>query len=439
MGGVGVRRVLMVSYFFPPINEIGSIRLQKFAKYLPEFGWEPWVLTLEEGLYPSVGTLPLEIPASRVVRAGLGWAARWRRRAGGPLAGAGDDCAPVRRAPWARALLTQPSPRFLAQYRSLPWVGPAVRAGTQLLQKRPFHALLSSHGPPASHIVAARLSRAFGLPWVADFRDLWAEDHFVGKRGLALALESRLERRVLRRAGYLVTVSEPLAERLRRLHGKTVSVVMNGFDEQEFAGLEPEEIRPGLRIVYTGRLYSGKQDPAPLFEAMRELRGAGTGSALPIEAHFHGADPGAVRPLAEQAGVGDAVVVHPRRPHEAALQAQVSADILLVLQWTDVRERGIVFAKIFEYLGARRPILALGPPGGVLEGILQDTGAGEMVSDRAGVMEFLEKWGRIKQACGTTRLEIPPERLEPYTRRHQTGVLAKVLHQVVDGCPAGLR
>lgn len=417
-------RLLLVSYYFPPANTIGALRAGKLAKYLPDHGWEPWILTLRDGLFASAGALPVEVPAQRVLRADLGrlatrLAERRRGRTGGGGAGRPG------RGVWVRFSALFSDVRF--PDRALPWCLPAIARGSELLRRERFDAIVSSHGPPSSHLVAAVLARRFRLPWVADFRDLWSGNHVHIRAGLPLRLETMLERRVLGRAVALTTVSAPLARRLAALHSKPVSVLPNGFDAADYAGEPPPERADSFVIVYTGTVYPGKQDPGPVLAAVAALGAQG----VRIELHFYGSDAPPLAAQAQACGAGAYLHLHPAIPHREAVARQQAADALLLLAWTDPGSDGVYTGKVFEYLGARRPILATGPGGGVIERLLADTGAGTLVRDRAAAVARLRELLRQKRECGTTRLPERAETLQLYTRRYQAGVLARLLEGVV--------
>ena len=434
-------KVLIVSYYFPPQNVIAAVRVGKLARYIADFGWEPWVLTLRSDLFPSAGDLPIEIPEGHVIRADLGrrmtriaMNRQLARREGlieaeaaGPAA-SGLRLAKGRLWAWLSAQFTDV--RF--PDRAMPWVRPAVRAGAEFLRGGSFAALFSSHGPPSSHRVAAALSRGFALPWVADYRDLWTQSHIQSRREPLQWLETRFERSVMKKACALTTVSEPLARQLESLHNKPVTVIPNGFDEEDYR-FQPSGDRDGVfRIAYTGMIYPGKRDPSIVFQAVRRLIDAAKLAADKIEVQFFGSDSPLILELARRAGVESCVRVHPRIPNQEAIRRQIEADLLLLLEWPHPSAKGVYTGKVFEYLGARRPILATGPEGGVIESLLRETQSGTLVHDAAAAAAEIERLIEVKRVAGSTRLPQATDVLRPYTRRWQARQLARIL----DACVA---
>lgn len=429
-----MKKVLIVSFFFPPTNAIGAIRVGKFAKYLGDFGWEPWVLTMDSSLLNVSEDLPVEIPSERVVRSDFGriFTAVVRGRKPRNAAPAGVNPAPARE-PRARFRVRLPgifSDSRLPD-RAFPWYLPALRAGEALVSQHAFGAVLSSHGPPASSIVGSILAGRHRLPWVADFRDLWTQNHaHRGRPGPIHRLEQRIETRVMRSCRTMITVSLPLKRELEQLHGKPVTVIPNGFDEEEYAGAARTPRRDGLRIVYTGMIYEGKQDPSPLFRAVRELIDAGTLGSHSIRIEFYGANPAFVMAQAAAAGVPDVVEAAPRIPQALARARQLDADVLLLLDWIVPGIQGYASGKVFEYFGARKPILAIGPRGSVIEGLLRETRAGVLATSSSDVKAALEKWLAARSSTGILPYEGDSGAVNRYSRRVQTGALARVLDSV---------
>jgi hypothetical protein len=260
-----------------------------------------------------------------------------------------------------------------------PWRPHAVREGLELLARERFHAILSSSGPPTVNLVARALQERSGLPWVADFRDLWTQKHDYPYGGLRRRWERRLELKTLRSASSLVTVSDPLAQAFSRLHRRPVEVIPNGFDPAERGGGDPVGSR--FRIVYTGSLYQGRMDPTPVLHALAELTSSGAMDRELVEVLVFGDDPAWLRQEVSQLGLDGVVSLRGRLPREQVLEQQRAAQLLLLLGWGDPGQRGITTGKVFEYLAAERPILCLGRTrGDVVEALLEETAAGAYCS-----------------------------------------------------------
>ena len=426
-----MRRVLVVSFFYPPDPAVGGRRVAKFVEYLPQCGWEPTVLTART----------VE-PASRPPSAGRVHATRffslWKllprqRAAAVPTPSLHERAArggPIRRHTYGalRHLLPMSSVRM--PDATLGWVPYAATEGQRLLEAGGFDAILSSAGPPSSHFVAARLQRASGLPWIADYRDLWSDNHWDARVAPFRWAERQLERRVLRRATLLTTVGPAWARRLADLHGKPVQVVFNGFDPRDY----PAQVQPaaGFSITYVGSLYWPDQNPEPLFAALASLKersGIDPG-ALGFELRFLGTEPGPIPSLAEKHGVNSWVRFVPGVPHAESLARQAASTALLFLGWRDPAE-GFISAKIFEYLGAGRPILAVGPPGGAISEILEECKIAYLTEDPGEIATRLEGWLREFERAGALPARQDAAAVARYTRQAQTERLAGLLERAV--------
>ena len=425
-------RILLVSFFFPPYNAIGAVRSGKTAKYLLALGHDVRVISAAD--QPLAGTLPVEVPEERVLRT------RWLNvnrpvemlLGGRQRIAAHGYIAPVS----GRPLLTSALRSLGAAYRTLlhlpdgeiGWYPFARTAGTRLIRAWRPDVILASGRPFTSLLVAHSLAHRFGIPWVAELRDLWTDNHSRLQPYPRRALERRVEARVLSSAARLITVSEPLAERLRGRVGDRVSVVTNGFDPDDYprlaTGGDPDRTGP-LRLVYTGMVYAGKQDAGPLFRA---LHGLGVG----VEAHFYGRYLDTVKSQAAEHGVGHAVHVHPPVPYAESLRLQRLADVLLLLLWNDRAERGVYTAKLFEYIGARRPILAVGGTRDAATELIEARGAGVVAGDAEAIRGLLERWRAQKRLAGGIA-DLPAEATSSLSRMEKTREIENVLRLVAMG------
>lgn len=432
----GPRRVLVVSYFFPPFRTVGGLRISKHTKFLPGFGWDPVVLTADWNDGPP--DMPVYVPESSVARVAPAFdiAAVPRRLLGGRGLPARSDNARIRR---RRLSLLE------AVYRQvvcmpdaqIGWRAPAVARGLQLIEQFRPALIFSSSLPNTSHLVAASLSRASGLPWVAEMRDLWTENHNFRRFQPVRMLEHRWEQKVLRRATALVTVSEPWAVRLRDSIGRPAHVVPNGFDPDDYPPpAEPEPKRFTLR--FTGMIYPGRQSPGALFAAIRQL--AETGAVTPDDFAVSFTGPG-LDPIAadiREAGIGGFASVHPPVPHREALALQQSATALVFLDWLRPEGRGWHSAKIYEYAGAGRPVLSIGPSDSAVASLIARTGIGRAASTPEQVAGVLRGWLDQWRRTGTLRYEADPEARHGLERRTAVRTLAALFDVVAPapGAPA---
>lgn len=409
------RRILLVSYLFPPYAGIGSLRIGKLSKFLTERGWDVRVLACASG---EAKSLPLEIDEARVVytpwfevdHALDGIIPKWYRQQQQPAASTAEagstgaakpTAAPAEESRMRLALRKLYMELVRWPDNRIGWLPHAVKAGSRLIEDWRPDVIYASAPPFTSLLVADRLADRFGIPWIAEFRDLWLDHPYYSYSPPRRAVEQIWERRVLGRARAMVTVSPPWARLLERKYAKPTALIMNGYVPEDFP--EPPPLPPQtegpLRIIYTGHIYEGYRDPTPLFQAMAML-GEDRGS---VHVEFIGTSNETLLPLARRCQVEDLITVRPPIPYREALRVQMEADVLLHLQWNDPKEEGTISGKLFEYVAARRPILGIGYEAGSVAQIVKDHQAGLICNEPAGIAEALRDWLRQKRAGG-----IPP-------------------------------
>jgi hypothetical protein len=363
------KKVLIITYHFPPRPSVASIRLGGLAKFLPEFGWEPTILTAKLPSDPDPRYRVIEIRESDILL-------EWKKR----LGFSSDKT--------FRDQLGQTGKKdtyidhFLHVVREViaypdynkNWKGYAIPVARDLLKQEKFDAIISSSGPSTAHLVANTLKKESGLPWIADFRDLWTLHHLYSYGRVRKYFETKLEVQILANADAITTVSHPLAEKLQHLHHKMVYVVPNGFDPELLN--HTSSLFSKFSINYTGRMYRGKMDPEPLFRVIRKLINENSIDPSDVEIHFWGCAETWIQRLVDEYNLNNVISLHDAIPRAKALWIQRSSQILLLFIWNDPKEKGIITGKIYEYLAAQRPILAIGPFGGTIPKLLEETNTG---------------------------------------------------------------
>lgn len=404
-------RILIVSWYFPPASTMGALCVGKLAKHLIANGHDVRVVCGRD--LPFSQTLPLEVPADRVhyarwldVNAPPRAAAKLKGLLVGSTAAPTTDAAPKSAGDAGTGsrdgLLRRISHLYMRCLNRpdayIGWYPFALAAGSRTLNGWRPEIVFASAPPFTTLLVVRRLARRFSIPLVAEYRDRWIEDPYTDYSRLELALDRRCEDGVLRDVCGLVTVSEPWAEDYRQRTGKPVAVVYNGFDLDDFpeSGSSPDTNRDRLEIVYTGIIYPERRDPTPLFQALKRLGS----KADQIRVKFFGATPHLVAASVAECDVEAHVEVNGVVPYRQALDVQAKADVLLLMQWNDPKERGNCPGKLFEYIASRRPTLALGPPDGVPAKILRERNAGVLVNEPDAIAARLESWLAEKQAKG---------------------------------------
>jgi hypothetical protein len=299
------------------------------------------------------------------------------------------------------------------------WYPFALNESRRLMAYWKPDLIYASFNPVTPLLLGFRLSKQYQTPWVAEMRDLWADNHYYSFPCWRRVIDNSIERRILRTAAGFVTVSNPLAETLARKYNKPTAVILNGFDPDDYLfDISDLPKEPNLTIAYTGRIYNGRRDPSPLFRALCALGPI----ANKLRVHFYGPDLGIIRDAACRFGLGDIVTVNDSVPHKDSLRIQSSADVLLLLLWDNPRERGVFTAKVFEYIGARRPILAIGPIDNVASELIRHRGAGFVSSDPGSIAIKLGEWLKQKARIGFIP-SLPSEVTWGLSRAEQTNLL----------------
>ena len=389
-----MKRVLLISYYFPPSGGPGVQRILKFARYLPQYGWLPTVLTVDPNYaaFPSIDySLLEEIPSDVEVV---------RTRAWDPFSVYGriqgkrrDEVIKVgyiegkqgleNVAQWLRGNIFIPDAR-------VGWVPFGSRAARKLVRKQKFDAVMSTGPPHSSHLIGMAAHKASGLPWVVDMRDPWVEIYYrdqMYEGAIAKRIQTHLERRVLSTANAVVSVSRHLGVRFkRRVDLQRYVTIPNGYDPADMPlGTSPVRERDNLVIGYVGT-YSLLTHSEGFVAALQQLQ-----PNIPVEVHLVGkVDSEALEAYRAK---GIPVIGVPYLSHGKAIAYMQSVDVLMLALPRAYGDSaaGIVSGKAFEYISARRPILALGPTEGDLADLLNHTQSGNIFDhdDREGILGFL--------------------------------------------------
>ncbi|MFQ5569466.1 MAG: glycosyltransferase family 4 protein [Rhodothermales bacterium] len=445
MDSGAMKRVLIISYYFPPSGGPGVQRVLKFVKYLLDYGWHPTVLTVapEHASYPDLDpTLVEEIPDSVQVIRTRSWDpyavyARVQGKQKEETVGVGfvkEEAAmgrTQRLARWIRANVFVPDAR-------VGWVPFALRAAKRLIAARPFDVVYTSGPPHSTHLIGRSLKRRYGSPWVADFRDPWTDISYYNDlphTAAARRLDAGLERSVLSEADIVLSVSDGVGRLLEaRAALRAYHTLPNGYDPADIP--EPCEVRQSSEkrfvMAHVGTLTS-QQHAAGLVQALTQRAEADPAWRDRLEMRFVGHVDHSILAAFQDAGLSDTLKRVPYVSHAEAIRHMQEADVLMVAVQRVEGNEGVVPAKTFEYLSLGTPVLGFGPPAGDLARVLRGTGGGAVFEhdDTEGIAAYIA--GQAARAAGG----LPPPRPDPavlraYDRRVQTGRLAAVFDSLTE-------
>ncbi|MXZ17780.1 MAG: glycosyltransferase family 4 protein [Rhodothermaceae bacterium] len=404
----------------------------KFARYLPNYGWLPTVLTVdpEFAAFPSTDeTLLQEIPPEVKIIRTRAWDPfrlygrfQGKKKADAVEVGhVGGKLGFKRVARWLRGNVFLPDAR-------IGWVPFASRVVRKLVQEQKFDAIMSTGPPHSSHLVGMAAYKASKLPWVVDMRDPWVEIYYrdqMYEGRIANKIQSTLERRVLSTASAVVSVSKHVGLGLkRRVQMQHYETIPNGFDPADILQNQATRTRKegAFTVAYIGT-YTLRRHSNALVVALQKLQ-----ATIPVEVHFVGKVDSEALERYRVNGIPIEELGY--LPHNEAVAYMQEVDIFL-LPLPRVQGHngaGDVSGKVFEYMSARRPILALGPTEGDLADILNQVHAGNIFDyeDQVGMFDFLK-------SCLESRKDAWPindEALAEYERPRLTGRLAHLLDQL---------
>lgn len=346
-----MKSLLMIAFHFPPIQ--GSSGIQRtlgFARHLPEFGWQPIVLTAHPRAYPSTtNDLADRLPPDLQVIRAQAWDASRHFAIRG-------------RYP---AALARPD-------RWLSWWFGAVPAGLAAIRRLRPNALWSTYPIATAHHIGATLQAHSGLPWVADFRDPMAQDDYPPDPVTRRHYADLDQRTVTQASRTFLTTPTAVADYRRRYpqHAHRIDLLENAFDDAAFRQAETSHeadagpLAPGRRtLLHSGIVYPSERDPSQLFEALAHLQRTQPQVYEALQIRFRApVHDRLLEDLARQHGVRQAVQILPALGYRDALAEMRRADGLLILQASNCNAQ--IPAKLYEYFRAQRPIIALTDPAG---------------------------------------------------------------------------
>ncbi|HZR91564.1 MAG TPA: glycosyltransferase [Gaiellaceae bacterium] len=410
-------KVLLVTLYFPPAGGGGVQRPLKIAAHLPAYGIETHVLAPDD---PPWVHRDEELPVPTQA-----WVHRARfvgpqaRRPADELHGATG----LERAATQLRLLGR---RLLVPDENVSWNLTAIPAAVRIVREEGIDVLVTTSPPASLHLLGAAVKRLTGVRWVADLRDsIVAHPHRRAESAAVRAKErtaSAVAKLVAQSADAIVAASESIAEEARALAPcGPVATIPNGCDFDDFAGLE---YRGGerFRITHAGSFF-GKRTPCPFLTALAESR-------LDVVARFVGDFRPADREWAQTLGLADRLEIVPYSSHRRALELQRDSEaLLLLIPEAGGRGRGVLSGKVFEYLAAGRPILAVVPPDGAAAGLVREAGAGVVAApdDVAGIRDALASLVARWQAGELDGVPLAPELRDRLDRRARTRELADLL------------
>lgn len=433
-----MKNVLVIAYYFPPSGGPGVQRVLKHIQYLPECGWNPIVLTVANGDFPARDeSLMAKIPSGvHVERTEIYEPYTLYRKLTGKPANTPIDVNVIKKDSQGRSF-TENIAEFIRATLFIPdarvgWLLTAVDAGLRLIQEHNIEAIYNSSPPYTTSLIARQLKRRSGLRWVTGFRDPWTGFLTTPKRWFLPALvDKRLEHSVFREADAVECAWEGI---VKDIAGKFPDIppsklhhIPNGFDSSDYPDLPPEIAHnERFTITYTGSMY-GRRNPASFLAALELLMRRGTIKPKELTARFIGRFGAEVLEMFEHFPYKSALELHGYMAHEESIAYLLRSDALLLVVDEAKESEEIVPGKVYEYIGAMRPIIAVAPTHGAIHDLLMETASGKTAhqSDVEGVAQvigaYIQAWRDNKPFSPNTTA------IAQYERKNATRRLAALL------------
>ena len=426
-----MKKVLIVSYYWPPAGGPGVQRWLKFAKYLPEYGVEPILYVPENAHYPLKDkSLEKEIPGSIKIL---------KKPIFEPysLAGmvSGKDTEKIssgiipeeeQQGLLQKLMLFIRGNFFIPDARKF-WISPSVKFLAEYLQENDIDTIITTGPPHSMHLIGLKLKKKLGLHWIADFRDPWTTIGYHKKLKLLPAAQKRhkrLEKAVLNEADQLITTSYTTRKEFQKITTTPIEVITNGYDYEKVESVAPDE---KFSLAHIGSLLSGR-NPENLWKALRELTLENSGFAQDFRLKLVGAVGEPVLESIKKAGLEEFLELKGYVSHSEALQLQRSSRVLLLIEIDSEDTRGIIPGKLFEYMVSNRPIVAVGPEKADIQKIIKETNTGAyfLYTEKEEIKAYiLELYNSFKKG----ELQSHPIGLQKFSRKVLTGKLSQLVKQ----------
>ena len=309
------------------------------------------------------------------------------------------------------------------------WKKPAVEAASEIIENEDIDAIMSTSSPITAHIIAHDLKEKYGIPWVADLRDLWNLNPYINHNALRGHFEKRLEMKTFKNVDALTTTTELAKKTLQSIHPtKKIECVVSGFDPQDFEKTKQTENSEKLTLMYAGSLYSGKRDPSILFDAISQLINEEKIDSDKIVVDFYG-DETNLAELSQKYGIKDNVKIHGRITQSEVLQHQMNSDVLLLISWMNESEKMFIPGKVYDCIGCKKPILSIGYKEGSLKDLIDKTNIGYHVSNvgecKKAIYDYYTKYNKKELKYSGNEFALD------YSLKNTAKNFSKILEEVI--------
>lgn len=430
-----MKKILIITYYWPPAGGPGVQRWLKFTKYLPEFGYKPHVYIPENPSYPIIDeTLAKDInPKVKIVKNKI-WEPyqlaeklnpKNKAYKGGHFEKKESQSFMSKLSVFIRGNFFIPDARKF-------WINPSIEFIQDYIQKENIDTIVTSGPPHSLHLIGLGLKKSNpNLRWIADFRDPWTQISYHKELKLtswAAKKHEDLEHEVMSKANLVLATSYTDGDNFKKIGAKRVEVITNGFEEVK---QEIEKDKEYFHITYSGGLEM-LRNPLSLWKAINDLSKSNSSFKNDLKLNFYGSLADDVKQTIVDEGLNSNLVVHGYVSHQESLDAINKANVLLLTNFDNVASKGIIPGKLFEYMATGNPILAVGPNEADVEKILLKTKAGEYFNHqevekiKSTILNIYNQWlVNPKSKFMTNEKEV-----QQFNRKNLTKKLAEIIHTI---------
>jgi glycosyltransferase involved in cell wall biosynthesis len=431
------KKVLIITYYWPPTGGAGVQRWLKFSKYFREFGWEPIIYTPSNPDFPiNDDTLLKDIPDNVTV---LKTAITepydiYRKIMGKKKTDAVNQgfLSEGKENKFLQSLMIWVRGNFFIPDARKFWIKPSIIFLSDYIQKNKIDAIISTGPPHSMHLIALGLKLKHAIPWIADFRDPWTQIDFYSQLKLTKFADSKhkkLENKVLMNASKVVTVSKSWANDLELLGNRPVQVITNGFDSDDFLSDETQTMLAGFLFHHIGALNKDR-NPHTLWKVLGDLCKQDVKFKKDLKLKFTGKTDSAVFESLKLNGLLENSEKTEYMAHSEVVKLLLKSPILLLPLNDTPNVSGIVPGKLFEYMAARRPIFSIGDLNGDTASIINETESGTMVGfkDYDGTKNAILN---LYQKFKSNQLVVNSTSIEKYSRKNCAKEYSNLLNEIL--------
>ena len=422
-----MKRVLIITYYWPPSGGSGVQRWLKFVKYLPGLDWMPTIITTENGDYPAIDeSLLKDVPSIiKVIRTKTPTFGKLFQKMIGKKVPYGsldtdkNDSFLRKISIWIRLNFIIPDARKI-------WNKQAFKAASKELQSNKHDVLITTGPPHSTHLVGLKLKKKFKIKWLTDFRDPWTKMGYlknVKRWKISTFFDSILERKVINNCDVAIAVSKKITDDFNNI--RKIHLIKNGYDPEDFEQTKIIEKQDFFSMNYFGTIPS-ESSPVPILKAVNLLSEKSINN---IHLNFYGNVSDIVKMELKENDENNLITFHSYLPHNEMLNLLVNSSMLMLIINKVKNNKGILTGKIFEYIGSGVPVLGIGPEDGEAAQILEKTESGKMFyyDQIEEITEFIEEkyndWKNRKKRTIT-------KKVENYSRINLTRKLAEILNEI---------